>query len=107
MKIVVSGGTGFIGVTLVRRLVERGDDVAVISRDPAKVRTGRGISWDSADEIATANAVVNLAGENIGARWSETRKKRILDSRVRATQTLVAAMQRAPNAQRTFVSVSA
>ena len=38
MKIVVSGGTGFIGEPLVRRLLARGDDVAVLTRNPAKVR---------------------------------------------------------------------
>ena len=46
MKIVVAGGTGFIGEPLVRRLLARGDDVAVLTRNPAKVRAGRGVQWD-------------------------------------------------------------
>ena len=96
MKIVVAGGTGFIGQPLVARLVERGDDVAVISRNPWKVRAGRGIGWDATSEIAAADAIVNLAGENIGARWTAGRKKRIMESRVRATTQLVEAMNREP-----------
>lgn len=107
VKIVVSGGTGFIGEPLVGRLVARGDDVAVLSRNPGKVRTGRGISWDAADQIAAADAVINLAGENIGARWTEQRKRRIFDSRVKATSTLVDAMKRHPRSDRTFISASA
>ena len=107
MKIVVSGGTGFIGEPLVARLVARGDDVAVVSRDPAKVRTGRGIAWDATGEIGSADAIINLAGENIGARWTEARKRRILDSRVKATSALVDAMKRHPEHRRTFVSASA
>lgn len=107
MKIVIAGGTGFIGQTLAARLVQRGDDVAVISRDPSKVRTGRGIGWDATSAISSADAIVNLAGENIGARWSVERKRRIMDSRVRATSQLVDAMKREPQRTRTFVSASA
>lgn len=107
MKVVVSGGTGFVGSTLVDRLLARGDDVAVISRDPAKVQRGRGISWDAAGEIGSADAVVNLAGENVGARWTEDRKRRIFDSRVKATTTIVDALKRQPERKRVFVSASA
>lgn len=107
MKIVISGGTGFVGEPLVQRLLARGDDVAVLSRDPAKVRAGRGISWDAADQIGAADVVINLAGENIGARWSEDRKRRIFDSRIKATSTLVDAMKRQPQKKRTLISASA
>lgn len=107
MKIAISGGTGFVGEPLVRSLLQRGDDVAVISRSPAKVRTGRGISWDAADEIGSADAVINLAGENIGVRWSEQRKRRIFDSRVKATTAIVDAMKRQPQKKRVFISASA
>lgn len=107
MKIAVSGGTGFIGTALVRRLVQRGADVAVLSRNPSKVPAGRGISWDAVDEIAGADVVINLAGENIGARWTEERKRRILESRLSATRKLVDAMQRNPQNRRLFLSASA
>jgi uncharacterized protein (TIGR01777 family) len=107
MKIVIAGGTGFVGSALVRSLVDRGDDVAVISRQPARVQKGRGIAWDATGEIASADAVINLAGENIGARWSESRKRRIFDSRVKATTSLVDAMKREPQKKRVFVSASA
>lgn len=108
MKIVISGGTGFIGEPLVRRLVARGDDVAVLTRSPAKVRAGRALPWEAAGEAATADAVINLAGENVGGgRWTEERKKRVLESRVDATSALVEAMNSRPRADRVFVSASA
>lgn len=113
-KIVVAGGSGFIGEPLVRRLLSRGDDVAVLTRNPSKVHVVRALVWDPSaqgkwsDDVASADVVINLAGENVGGgRWTESRKKRIIDSRVSATTALVDAMRRAPSKSRTFISASA
>lgn len=113
MKTVIAGGTGFIGEPLVRDLLRLGE-VVVLTRDPAKVRAGRGAYWDGATaggweaEVADADAIVNLAGENIGAgRWTEERKKRLLDSRVNATRALARAIVARPREGRVFVSTSA
>lgn len=60
------------------------------------------------DEVASADVVINLAGENIGAsRWSEERKRRLVASRIDSTQALVEAMIGAPSRPRTFISSSA
>jgi hypothetical protein len=108
MRVVVSGGTGFIGEPLVRRLVARGDDVAVITRDPSKVRAGRPLSWQETGQAASADVVINLAGENVGGgRWTEARKRRILESRVDATTALVEAINSSPDPRRTFINASA
>jgi uncharacterized protein (TIGR01777 family) len=114
MKIVVTGGTGFIGEALVRRLLARGDDVAVLTRDPARVRAGRGLEWDGrtqgawSAEAARADAVINLAGENISeGRWTAARKQRLVDSRLNATHAVVEALQREPSRPRTLVNASA
>jgi uncharacterized protein (TIGR01777 family) len=115
MKIVAAGASGFLGEPLVERLLARGHDVIVLSRNPAKVRHGRGMQWDAktasgawADEAADADVIINLAGENVGdGRWTEERKKRMVTSRVDSTGALVTAMQRNPTKQRTFISASA
>ena len=113
MKIVVAGGTGFIGEPLVRKLLPRGD-VVVLSRDPSHVRAGRGVAWDGKSdgpwsrEVADADIVINLAGENIaGGRWTAERKRSLVASRLDATRALVAAMQKSPDPQRTLINGSA
>ncbi len=108
MVVVVAGGTGFIGEPLVRRLLARGADVAVLTRTPTKVRAGRLLSWDQAPEAASADVVINLAGENVGGgRWTEARKRRIMESRVDATEALVEAVNARPNPPRVFINASA
>jgi uncharacterized protein (TIGR01777 family) len=113
MKIVIAGGSGFIGEPLVRRLITGGHDVAVLSRNPAKVPIGRAVAWDGRSpgawtaEVVAADAVVNLAGENIGdGRWTAERKRRLINSRLNATHALVEALKQ--NSKRpTFISASA
>jgi uncharacterized protein len=115
MKIVVAGGSGFVGEPLVRKLVARGDDVVVLSRNPAKVRAGRGVQWDGgkssgawSSDVDDADAVINLAGENIGGgRWTEERKRKLTESRLDATNAIVAALKNAMPRKRTLINASA
>ena len=114
MKIAVSGGSGLIGRALVERLVARGDEVLVLTRNASHVRAGRPVVWDGrtqgswSSEVAGADAVINLAGENIGGgRWTAERKRRLIDSRIDATRALVQAMKSAPQKRRIFISTSA
>src|SRR5262245_36031585 len=105
-KIVISGGTGFIGRALVSALRARGDGVTVLTRDPDRGRASvpAGVQfarWDPnggspPPAVDGAGAVVHLAGEQaVGARWSERVKRDILDSRIRGTDEIVAAMGQA------------
>jgi uncharacterized protein (TIGR01777 family) len=112
MRIIVAGGSGFIGEPLVRRLLARGDDVAVLTRNPERVQAGRAVAWNPPstgnwiDDVAGSDVVINLAGENVGGgRWTESRKKRIVESRVAATTALVSAMSR--HKRQTLINASA
>jgi hypothetical protein len=97
MKIVVAGGTGFLGRPLAAALAADGHDVVA-----------RGRSGVAASDIDGAGVVVNLAGESIaGRRWSASHKQRILDSRVQATRSLVSAIQAAAAPPPVFISGSA
>lgn len=114
MKIVIAGGSGFLGTPLVQRLTSRGNDVVVLTRDPSRIRVGRAMQWDArsqgawSDEAATADVVINLAGENIGdSRWTEARKKRMVASRLDATGAIVEALRRDPARTRTLINASA
>ncbi|NVD35044.1 TIGR01777 family oxidoreductase [Marinobacter lutaoensis] len=95
-NILVTGGTGFIGRELCAHLLARGDRVAVFSRqDSDTVRALCG-KVEPVAELASLrghagfDAVINLAGEGIAERrWSEARKRRLRDSRIGLTTTLV------------------
>ena len=99
MRIVVSGGTGFLGRRLVERL-QAEHEVIVLTRRP---RTAGEVQWSPGtsdrrwmETVRTAHAVVNLAGESIaGGRWTAARKKKIVDSRITATRAIVEAIKSA------------
>lgn len=117
MRIVVAGGSGFLGRALVAAARRDGHHVVVLTRRP---RNPNDIQWVPDDDplangpvawrraLDDAAAVVNLAGEAIAARrWTEARKKAILESRVKATRTLVAAIKEARRAPDVLISASA
>ena len=114
MRIVIAGGSGFLGSRLSRALEARGADVVILTRDAGAGRVRR-ISWNPdgtvgpwASVVEGANAVVNLAGTSIaGKRWTPRRKQEILNSRVQATRSLAAAIAGASSRPRTFISGSA
>lgn len=119
MKVAVTGATGTIGKSLVLALRDRGDDVVVLSRDPAKARRALGedieaIEWADPESqpapekaFADADAVVHLAGEPVDQRWNDEAKQRIRGSREAGTRNLVAGMKSAGARLKTFVSASA
>jgi uncharacterized protein len=112
MKIVVAGGTGFLGGPLVSQLRAGGNDVSVLTRGraaPGQITwspNGTIGSWATA--IDGADVVINLAGESIaGHRWTETHKARIRDSRILATRSVVAAIHNAARKPSMLVNASA
>ncbi|HEY4348261.1 MAG TPA: TIGR01777 family oxidoreductase [Gaiellaceae bacterium] len=109
MKVVVGGGSGFVGRALVLSLLEDGHDVAVASRRPSRHNgPGRTIGWEAVGrEVDGADAVVNLAGVSIGGpRWTRGRKQVILASRVDTTRAIVRAIEAAKERPGVFVTAS-
>jgi len=101
MKILITGGTGFIGSALTRSLTEQGCEVTVLSRNPDTVEKicGSGIkalnNLNQLDPEDSYQVIINLAGAPIfDARWSDARKRLIRDSRISLTKQLVACMAR-------------
>jgi uncharacterized protein (TIGR01777 family) len=112
MRVVIGGGSGFLGAALAERLRARGDEVTVLARHAGKageVRwTGDPTSTDWFSSVDGADAVVNLAGAGIAdKRWTPQRKTAIRDSRVNATRALVAAITSARRKPAVFLSGSA
>jgi uncharacterized protein (TIGR01777 family) len=114
MKIVVAGGTGFVGEPLVAELVHRGHSAFVLTRRAKALPAGTPLPWDGrsqgawSETVASADAVVNLAGESIAdGRWTDERKQRILASRIEATSAIVEALRRSPSSPHVLVNASA
>ncbi len=112
MKVLLTGGTGFIGSYLTQALLKRGDEIVIVSRR-RRLDDGNGIThvvWDDnlAEIISTCDAVINLAGSNLfDQRWTESVRKTILKSRIDATSTIVKAIQSASKKPKVLISGSA
>jgi uncharacterized protein (TIGR01777 family) len=104
MKVFVTGGTGLVGRALVPLLLERGDEVLCLSRDPGQ---GRAVLPEGAeilggdptmpgdwqDRLATCDGIVNLAGASVAdGLWTDKKKQRIRRSRLATTGNIVAAL---------------
>ena len=100
-KIILAGGTGFLGQRLQRLYANAGYDVVVLTRDPAQV-TGpaRGVAWDPSrftewtKELEGAAAVVNLVGKNVNCRYTAANRAEILKSRINSVRALAEAVRR-------------
>ncbi len=105
MNVLITGVTGLIGSALATELQRRGDKVIGVSRKPSADQ----ISWDGITPalLNEVDAVVNLAGESIAGRWTNSKKGRILASRVEATSSLVAAIGSTDNPPNCLVQASA
>lgn len=108
MRVLITGATGTIGLTLADALTARGDQVVALSRDSERAQRvlGEGAEvhpWPEpetasppAEALAGADAVVNLLGEPVAQRWSDSAKQRIRESRVLGTRMLVRALTALP-----------
>ncbi|CAA9401762.1 Cell division inhibitor [uncultured Rubrobacteraceae bacterium] len=110
MDVLVSGATGLIGSALTPELEARGHRVKRLTRTP---RSGEDISWDPDagaidGDLAGTDAVVHLAGESIAeGRWTQEKKRRILESRQRGTRVLAEKVAGLPEPPSVMVSASA
>src|SRR5690554_6695205 len=98
MKIVIAGGSGFIGGALSQELVRLGHDVYILTRRPHRKRNNEKVTylpWLISDptpikELEGTDAFINLAGENLNSgRWTPKKKEELLQSRLLATEEMV------------------
>ncbi|MBE0537020.1 MAG: TIGR01777 family protein [Phycisphaerae bacterium] len=108
---LLTGATGFIGSAVVEALRQRGDEVYRLIRPPQLVRSNE-IVWNPAEnfldksKLRRCDAIIHLAGENLYGRWTENKKRRVYQSRIKGSQLLVdyiAEMDRRP---RVLISAS-
>lgn len=117
MKIVLAGATGFIGSSLRDTLLERGEELVILTRKtkfpPASARL-RYVHWEPSNtarlipEMDGSNAVMNLAGEGIAERrWTKAQKEKIAESRIHATQTISRSIENARVKPAVLINASA
>ncbi|MDT8439029.1 MAG: TIGR01777 family oxidoreductase [Wenzhouxiangellaceae bacterium] len=113
MRILITGATGFIGQKLCAELAEQGHELLAVSRSPesaaSRLPDGTRIEREvAAFADAEPEALINLAGEPIAdGRWTERRKRRIIDSRLETTRALVELCQTLATPPKVLVSASA
>ncbi|WP_322802494.1 TIGR01777 family oxidoreductase [Thermoflexus sp.] len=116
MRVLILGGTGFLGRALTGRLQEAGYEVIVLSRRPELARLPPGVQatrWDGRTPTGWAHlmdgafAVINLAGESIGQRWTAATKQRIRESRLNAGRAVVEAIAAARTKPQVLLQASA
>jgi uncharacterized protein (TIGR01777 family) len=118
-RIIILGATGFIGKALSRSLIEEGYEVVALSRSQNKGRKALGehvkiVEWDSKSTkgwenyVEGAQAIVNLIGENLASgRWTQERRKSILESRLNAGKAVNMAIQLAQSKPKVVIQASA
>lgn len=109
-RILVSGASGPIGAALLPSLKEKGVAVTRLVRKAATANDQ--IAWDPAralspELVSGFDAVIHLAGESIVGRWTEAKKRRIIESRTQGTGHLAEALAKASQPPRVFISASA
>ena len=114
MKLLITGGTGFIGSALCKTLAQHGHELIILSRDLSRRAPSARVTfyvWGAPEWQRAAqgvDAVINLAGEPLAAkRWSPQQKSRIRESRLVTTRRLVEAMARWPKKPAVLVNASA
>ncbi|MFP7479312.1 TIGR01777 family oxidoreductase [Terribacillus saccharophilus] len=103
-KVVIAGGTGFIGEFFQKRFQESGYEVSIISRQKQHIH------WDDKlsiqETLEDAELLINLAGKSVNCRYNETNKQEIMNSRVTTTKILGEAVQSCSNPPELWVNSS-
>ncbi|MFN2188343.1 MAG: TIGR01777 family oxidoreductase [Candidatus Promineifilaceae bacterium] len=124
MRIVIAGGTGLIGSALVKLLSNEEHELVILSRNPEKYRNGEdeGVSFEQCDaaeqdswdrQIDGAQIIVNFAGENLAgdkflpARWTESKKLALKQSRLDTGSAIARAIANAKNKPDVLIQASA
>jgi hypothetical protein len=113
-KVLITGGTGLIGSRLTELLLEKGYEVAYLSRRQSGGTRVKAYPWDlqkgyvAEEAIRGADCIIHLAGAGVAdERWTARRKREILESRTQSSRLLYEGLQRVPNQVKTFLSASA
>jgi uncharacterized protein (TIGR01777 family) len=109
MKILLAGGSGFLGQLLSTYFLNQGDELKILTRTPKRPNE---IYWDARQlgdwisEIEWADAVINLTGKSVDCRYTEKNRQLILNSRIESTAILAKAIAKADNPPEIWINSS-
>lgn len=114
MRILITGGSGLVGKHLTRLLQHEGHEVAWLTRSASSQGSPRKFEWNieqqtmDVNALVWADAIVHLAGAGVAdKRWSDARKREILESRVQSTRLLYEHLKVTQHSVKQFISASA
>ncbi|HEX8637689.1 MAG TPA: TIGR01777 family oxidoreductase, partial [Pyrinomonadaceae bacterium] len=113
MKILITGASGLIGKALQKSFAEKGYEMLLAGRKkpekPNEVQwdTEKGFAENDLPRLESLDAVVHLAGENVSGRWTDEKKRKIMDSRVLGTRSIVETIAKLENKPKVFLNGSA
>lgn len=110
MRILFTGGSGFLGTHLIAHFAAQGHEVLNLSRKIGVAANANNIAWSGKripDEVGPVDVIINLAGAGIAdGRWTDKQKKLLRDSRIFATQACTEFIQRSALKPKLFLSSS-
>ena len=111
-KIILAGGSGFLGRSLLKWFKPKGYDVVILSRRRVAIDQARVIYWDGrtlgawSAELEGAEALINLAGRSVNCRYNRRNCQQIMDSRIESTRILGEAIQQCSEPPRIWMNSS-
>ena len=114
MKVAITGGTGLVGKALSSHLIREGHQVYILTRNSGESQSSnpKFIQWlnrgdKPAEELEGIDAIVNLAGATINSKWTDEYKRKIIDSRLQATDEVKRIIEMMPKKPSVLVNASA
>jgi len=112
MKIVIAGGSGFIGNYLCKRWLAQGNQVTVLSREPKQNTNYNSVYWDGKNlgdwvkQLEGADLLLNLSGKSVNCRYTQKNKNAIYQSRIHSTQVLGKAIRQLKESPKLWINAS-
>jgi uncharacterized protein (TIGR01777 family) len=113
MKILITGASGLVGKALQKSFAEKGYEMLLATRSkPEKANevqwnTEKGFFGEELPRLDVLDAIVHLAGESVVGRWTDDKKRRLVDSRVYGTRNIVETIGKLENKPKVLISASA